>query len=223
MVPEGTCISVMIVEDHTIVREGLRSLLAYPWLEIVGDAVDGKEAIEKADQLLPDVILMDIRLPHISGLEATRQIKSRHPSTAVIMLTMYENEEYVVEAIKAGASGYVLKDISPTKLGQAIQIVYEGGSIVEPQLLSRVLGGLALTDQTETPSLPSMTMIEALTAREHEVLGLLVQGRTNPEIAQELFISRETVKGHVSEIIHKLGASDRTQAAVIAMRRGLID
>lgn len=212
---------VMIVEDHTIVRQGLRLLLERnDQVVIVGEASNGQEAIELASALEPEVILMDIRLPDVDGLEVTRRIKADHPDIAVIMLTMHDNEEYVVGAVRAGAAGYVLKDISPKELVSAIQTVRQGGTIIEPGLLRKTLGSLASSGAARADRL--VEEIEALTPREQEVLGLLVEGMTNREMGQALYISEETVKNHVSAIIQKLRASDRTQAAVIALRQGLV-
>jgi DNA-binding NarL/FixJ family response regulator len=212
---------VLIVEDHTIVREGLHLLLQRNReIAIVGEASSGREAIELAAALQPDVILMDIRLPDIDGLEATQRIKTKHPNIAVIMLTMHDDEEYVIGAVRVGAAGYILKDISPNDLVSAIQTVHDGGTIIEPSLLRRTLGTLALSGPAEADRL--VDEIETLTPREQEVLNVLVEGLTNREIGQALFISEQTVKTHVSAIIQKLGASDRTQAAVIALRQGLI-
>lgn len=221
-VEEGqTLTRVMIVEDHTIVREGLHLLLQRNrQIAIVGEASNGREAIGLAATLQPHVILMDIRLPDISGLEVTRRIKADHPNIAVIMLTMHDDEEYVIGAVRAGAAGYMLKDISPKDLVRAIQTVREGGTIIEPGLLRKTLSTLAPSGAVGADHLPEK--VEHLTPREKEVLELLVEGLTNREIGKELFISEQTVKNHVSAIIHKLGASDRTQAAVIALRQGLV-
>lgn len=211
---------VLIVEDHTIVREGLHLLLRRNrQIAIVGEAATGREALELAAALQPDVILMDIRLPDIDGLEVTQRIKADHPNIAVIMLTMHDDEEYVIGAVRAGAAGYLLKDVSPTDLAKAIQTVCEGGTIIEPSLLRKTLGTLAPSGSVRAEQLAEE--VELLTPREKEVLGVLVEGMTNREIGQALFISEQTVKTHVSAIIQKLGASDRTQAAVIALRQGL--
>jgi len=214
-------IRVLIVEDHTIVREGLHLLLQRNReIAIVGEASNGQEAIELAAALQPDVILMDIRLPDVDGLEATQRIKVEYPGIAVIMLTMHDDEEYVIGAVRAGAAGYILKDVSPNDLVSAIRTVYDGGTIIEPSLLRKTLGTLASSGSMGAERLAQE--IEPLTPREQEVLEVLVEGMTNREIGEALFISEQTVKSHVSAIIQKLGASDRTQAAVIALRQGLV-
>ncbi|MBI3966358.1 MAG: response regulator transcription factor [Chloroflexi bacterium] len=204
----------MLVDDHQIVREGLRGMLqTEPGIEVVAEASNGSEAVRLAARHQPDVVLMDIRMPELDGIEATRQIKAKLPQVAVIMLTMYASDVYVVDAVRAGAAGYVLKDIDRDELMRTIEAVASGGTVIDPQLLRRALRGVTGQQSGE---------LEKLTPRELEVLRLVVEGKTNRDIAGQLIIAEETAKKHVQNIISKLRASDRTQAAVIAVRSGLV-
>lgn len=212
---------LIIVDDHPIVRDGLRSMLSTErWLDVVGEAESGKEACDMVRRLEPDLVLMDIRMPDMDGLAATRQIKQEFPSACVVMLTIYDDPDYLLEAIAAGAAGYVLKDVSRRDLLHTLRTVAEGGSFLNPELMTRTLQRLAAKDRLSAGS--SESPIDKLTTRELEVLQLVTNGLSNKEIAAELVIGLATVKTHVEHIIQKLHVSDRTQAAVLAVRRGLV-
>jgi DNA-binding NarL/FixJ family response regulator len=210
---------LIIVDDHELVRMGLRSLLAGEReLQVVGEASNGREAVDLCRQLLPDLVLMDVRMPELDGLAATRAIKRVSPHTSVLMLTVYESADYYVEALKAGAAGYVLKDVGKREIVAAIRHVLGGEHLLHPQLALQALRRLASESEGHAPA-----PLGELTAREREVLRLLAQGQTNRDIARTLNIGLRTVKTHVEHIIAKLGVSDRVQAAVRAVERGLLN
>ena len=214
---------VLVVDDHPVVRDGLRAMLdGHPGIKIVGEAGTGEEAIQKAKQLEPDVVLTDIRMPDMSGIEVTRRIKAEQPGTAVIALTMYDSEVYMIEAIRAGAVGYLVKDCSRELLCHTINAAVRGGTMVRSDLLRRANQGPSrgwrqIRDETDH------VVAERFTVRELDVLRLVVQGYTNKDIARELGLVEVTVKKHLQNIVGKLGVSDRTQAAVMAMRLGLVE
>ena len=223
-------IRIMITDDHALVRDGLQSMLDdEPGLEVVGEAANGREALELCRSLRPDLVLMDVRMPDMDGLEATRAIKGELPSTSVLMVTMHENPDYLMEALSAGAAGYVLKGASGDILVDAINRTMRGESPLNEELAARLLRRLADKKGEEKAQHPPQPQrgedppLGALTPRETEVVGLLAQGQSNPKIAQTLTISRSTAKVHVERIIRKLEVSDRTQAAVRAIELGLID
>ena len=215
-------IRVLLVDDHPVVIEGLRTMLSdEAGIEVAGEAASGEEAIEKVEEVAPHVVLMDIRMPGIDGIEATRRLKQKHPTTAVILLTMYDSEAYVVEGIRAGAAGYLTKDASRELLCHAVRAVVDGGILVRGELLRR-----ALEKHFRSPEdggdREQLTLLEQLSPRELEVLGRVAQGHGNRAISEELHLAEVTVKKHVQSIISKLGASDRTHAAVMAVRSGLV-
>jgi DNA-binding NarL/FixJ family response regulator len=223
-------VRIVIADDHGLVRQGFRGMLAREeGFRVVGEAEDGREAVELCSRLRPDLVLMDVRMPTMDGLAATREIKQRLPETSVLMVTMQENPDYLLEAVKAGAAGYVLKGSPNSEVMSAIRRVVDGESPLNQELAMHViqrLGGEA-TQETEPPSgsqphKPPDRLPHSLTKRELEVLRLLAQGQTNQEIAQGLVVSPLTVKTHVQRIIGKLGVSDRTQAAVRAAELGLL-
>ena len=217
---------LVIVDDHHLLRRGFRSLLAgEPDLEVVGEASNGREAIELCRRLRPDFVLMDVRMPEMDGLAATRELKRELPDTAVLIMTMHENMDYLLEALDAGAAGYVLKDSPAERLISAVRRTLKGESPLNQELAAQLLRRLAEERKSEpAPKQPEPreSLREPLTPRELEVLGLLATGRTNQQIAQTLVISKGTVKVHVERIIRKLNVSDRTQAAVRAIEMGLL-
>lgn len=211
-------IRVLIADDHPIVREGLRTILGFQeGIEVVGEASDGLEAVDLAQKLLPEVVLMDIRMSKLNGVEATRRIKAHNPEIGVIVLTNYDDDRYVFEGVEAGASGYLLKDISSDELSEAIHRVARGESLMAPSVLRKVLDEFA--HRAEERELPH----EGLTPRELEVLQALAQGLKNEEIAKELFITGKTVKSHLGSIFSKLGVNDRSQAILYAIKHKLVD
>lgn len=208
-------IRVLIADDHAIVRKGLCALLATePGIQVVGEARDGVEAVTQTQALQPDVLLMDLVMPRMDGLEATRRITDCEPDVRILVLTSFGSDDMVFPAIKAGAAGYILKDSGPQELVQAIQQLHRGESSLHPAVARKLLRELA------SPSI-RQTEAETLTDRELEVLRLVASGRTNREIAGELGISEATVRTHVSHILRKLGLDTRTQAALYALREGL--
>jgi NarL family two-component system response regulator LiaR len=209
-------ITVLIVDDHTVVRQGLRSFLdLHEDICVVGEASGGAEAIQLAGRLAPDIVLMDLLMPGVDGIEATRQICSCHPDTKVIALTSFLEDELVFPALEAGVSGYLMKDLAPPDLARAIRATHEGKSALHPEAARKLLD--EFQHHREAPP------IQDLTQREVEVLQLIARGLTNREIAERLVISQKTVKVHVSHILGKLSLSDRTQAAIFAIKQGLVD
>jgi DNA-binding NarL/FixJ family response regulator len=227
-------IRVALVDDQELIREGLAIILgAQPDIDITGQAADGREAIEVADRVQPDVILMDIRMPRLDGIKATRRIKEKHPEIQILILTTYSEDELVFEGIRAGASGYLLKDITRGELAEAVRSAAKGEARVNPAVASKVLAEFqrmanVLRRHTPQPSEPlsdveDLPPLEALSEREEAILKLLTEGLTNAGIAAKLHLSEGTVKNYVSEILSKLQANDRTHAVVLAIRRGLLD
>jgi DNA-binding NarL/FixJ family response regulator len=207
----------MIVDDQEVVREGLRAILGtVPSLDVVGVAGNGAEAVESFPELLPDVVLMDLSMPIMNGVEATRALRAAHPDVKVLVLTTYDAEEWVLDAIRAGASGYLLKDAPRDRLIEAINGTAAGRSHVDPGVAGDLLARVAAT-QAAAPS----AVAAGLSDRELDVLRLLGNGMTNAAIAESLFLSEGTVRNYVSSILTKLKVDDRTQAAVLAVRHGL--
>jgi DNA-binding NarL/FixJ family response regulator len=216
-----------IVDDHELARESLQNMLSDEGdIEIVGQAANGRQALLLCSRLRPDLILMDVRMPEMDGLAATKEVKQRYPEISVMMLTMHENPDYLLEALKAGAAGYVLKDAPQEEIIEAIRRVRHGESPLDPELAARLLRRLASEGEVRRggPHTASGNsyQIEPLTPRELEVLGLMKLGRTNRQIAGDLVISLGTAKNHVEHIISKLGVSDRTQAVVKALELGIL-
>jgi DNA-binding NarL/FixJ family response regulator len=216
-------VRVLIVDDQALVRAGFKMILeSEPDIEIVGEAEDGLQAVSAAAELKPDVVLMDIRMPNLDGLEATRRILDRPGVTArVLMLTTFDLDEYVYEALRAGASGFMLKDTPPEQLVSAIHVVASGDALLSPTITRRVIEEFIRRPPTSIATQPSPRLAE-LTARELEVLGFMARGLSNAEIAKDLFVSETTVKTHVARILTKLGVRDRVQAVIVAFRAGLV-
>jgi DNA-binding NarL/FixJ family response regulator len=211
-------IKVLIADDHHVVRRGLAFFLrTQEQLEIIGEAGNGKEAVELAEKLNPDIILMDLIMPELNGIEATKIIKAKNPDIKIMMLTSYSDQEHVIPAIEAGASGYQLKDIQPDELVRSIIRMVEGESQLHPKATSLVLKHLSGNNRTVRRPL------DELTKRELEVLKEIASGKSNKEIAAALFITEKTVKTHVSNVLAKLELADRTQAALYAVRNRLVD
>ncbi|MHA2265019.1 MAG: response regulator [Candidatus Thorarchaeota archaeon] len=213
-------IRVLIVDDHPMVREGLSSMLTAPGIEVIGTADSGQRALEMIADLKPDVTLLDIRMPDMSGLEVLQHVKESQLLTRVMIVTTYRNISYLVKALAAGASGYVLKDISQEELLNTVQMVNSGVSTVDHEFLQGVLRDLDEPNDAQTEMPPET--IDPLTPREMDVLRLIVEGLSNKSIAEALVLSPTTVKGYVTTILEKLDVSDRTQAAVKAIRSGLV-
>ena len=213
-------VRVLLVDDQELVRAGFRMILgAEPELEIVAEAGDGLEALEAADRHTIDVALMDIRMPNLDGIEATRRLLERSPETRVLMLTTFDLNEYVYEALRAGASGFLLKDSPPEKLVEAIHVVADGDALLAPSITRRVIEEY-VSRPLAGHALPAE--LEELTSRELEVLRLVARGLSNAEIAGQLFLGETTVKTHVAHVLQKLRLRDRVQAVVLAYESGLV-
>ena len=208
---------IIICDDQAIVRDGLEMLLKLERdIEIVGVASDGAEAVEMVAKKTPDLVLMDLKMPVMNGIEATRQIRNKYPTVKVLVLTTYDDDEWVFDALQAGASGYLLKDTPREELVRAIRGTVAGKTYVDPSIAGKVLRQ-ATSHQTQ----PTTLITANLTDREIEVLRLIARGLSNADIAERLFLSEGTVRNHVSAILAKLGVADRTQAAVLAIQHGL--
>ncbi|MEU9416246.1 response regulator transcription factor [Streptomyces sp. NPDC051000] len=214
-------IKVLIVDDQMMVREGFSVLLnAMEGIEVVGEAVDGRQAIAQVAALRPDVVLMDIRMPEMNGLEATRRIVAADTDAKVLVLTTFDLDEYVYQALRAGASGFLLKDASARQLADGVRVVAAGEALLAPSVTKRLI--VEFSKLAEAPRLSDPAGVAQLTERETEVLVLIAQGLTNAEIADRLVVAESTIKTHVSRILVKLGLRDRTQAAVFAYETRLV-
>lgn len=205
-------ISVLVVDDHPVVRHGLVAILRYdPEITVLGEAADGAEATRQIIALQPDVVLLDLRLPKLSGIEVMQQVRAKGVTTRFLVLTTYDTDEYIAQALAAGAQGYLLKDSTPDELGRAIRALMQGGAALEPSVAARLLGRMGEEARSED-----------LSAREREVLALLVAGASNKAIAAKLTLSENTVKTHLSRIFAKLDVQSRAEAVAAALTRGLI-
>jgi DNA-binding NarL/FixJ family response regulator len=212
-----TAVRVLIADDQSMVRRGFRMILeSEPGIEVVAEAADGDQAVAAGRRFDPDVVLMDVRMPVRDGLEATRAILSEDTRTRVIILTTFDLDEYVFEALRAGASGFLLKNAPPERLIEAVQVAARGDGMLDPAVTRTVIERFAGLGAAPAPDLPE------LTAREHEVLVLVARGLTNAEIAEELFVSVGTVKTHVASLLAKLGCRDRTQVVIRAYETGIV-
>ena len=221
-------IKLLLADDHPMVRRGLQVFLATQSdIQLVGEAASGLEAIEKAEALQPDIILMDLKMPVLGGIEATRRLKQSHPDIKVIVLTSFSDQDHVIPAIRAGARGYLLKDIEPEELVRAVRRVYQGHVELHSEaaglLMSLVAEPDALPVDAPAASGRGLGLLNTLTPREREVLKLIAQGKSNKEIGESLFITEKTVKTHISHLLDKLGLTDRTQAAILAVKQGMIE
>ncbi len=207
-------IRVLVVDDHAVVREGLRTFLELQdGIEVAGEAADGEEAIEAGGRLRPDVVLMDLVMPTLDGLAAMRALRERVPGARVIVLTSFADDDKLLPALRAGAAGYLLKNAEPQELARAVRAAHAGEALLDPHVAARLVDALAGEKEP----------LDQLTPREREVLQLIGRGFSNKRIAEELQLSEKTVKTHVGHVLAKLGVDDRTQAAVFAVRAGLID
>lgn len=219
----GEPIRVVIADDHVLYRRGLQTVVMQEDdIDIVGEAGDGQEAIDRTVELLPDVVLMDVRMPRTSGIEACAAIKGLVPSTKIIMLTMSDEESDLYEAVKAGANGYLLKDVPGEEIAAGIKAVHHGDSLISPSMASKLLAEFAQMSK-KSPDRPTSVGAPRLTERELEVLRLVARGMANKEIAHQLFISENTVKNHVRNILEKLQLHSRMEAAMYAVRENLLD
>jgi DNA-binding NarL/FixJ family response regulator len=218
-------IGVLLCDDQALVRVGLRKIIeAESDLEVVGEAPDGEDAVTEAIRLRPDVVLMDIRMPALDGIEATRRIVRARPGTRVVMLTTFGLDGYVYDALRVGASGFMLKDAPPEEIVAAVRVVASGDALLAPAITRAVIEEFARRSPSEPPARPPQPpALEELTPREREVLELLARGLSNPEICERLVISEATAKTHVARILQKLGLRDRIQTVIYAYETGLIE
>lgn len=215
-------IRVLLVDDHSLFRSGIKSLLQrYPEFEIVGEAGDGMEGVKRAGQLRPDVVLLDLHMPGLSGRDAARMITRETPESHVLMLTVSEEADDLFETLRAGACGYLLKNIEAETLVSAIRTAAHGESVISPQMMSKLLTGVRAVSPTDAPPASPPGEIEKLTPREREILACIARGQSNKEIARELEVAESTVKIHVQNMLRKLGLSSRVQAAVYAVENGI--
>ncbi|MCL4875045.1 MAG: response regulator transcription factor [Anaerolineae bacterium] len=207
-------IRILVADDHPVVRDGLVAMLGtQPDFDVVGECTNGREAVDLAEKLTPDVIFLDLEMPELDGVDALRKMRVSNPGVKVIVFTAFDTDERILAAVQAGAQGYLLKGAPRDEVFQAVRVVYGGGSLLQPVVASKLLRQVSQPDD----------LTEALTARELEVLRLMAQGLQNKEIALKLIISERTVKFHVSSILGKLGAGNRTEAVSLAAQRGLVD
>jgi DNA-binding NarL/FixJ family response regulator len=213
--------SVLIADDQALVRVGLRKILeTEPETTVIGEVADGEDAVVAAARLRPDVVLMDIRMPVLDGIEATRRIVRAQPATRVLMLTTFGLDSYVYDALRAGASGFMLKDAPPEEIAAAVRIVANGDALLAPAITRSVIEEFARREPARVSTPPPA--VDELTPREREVLGLLARGLSNPEICRQLVISEATAKTHVARVLQKLGLRDRVQAVIYAYESGLV-
>ena len=217
-------IRILIADDHQLLRQGIRNFLSLePDFEIIGEASDGEEAIAQATALLPDILLLDINMPKANGIEVAAKLKETHPKIRILALTMHDDENYMMKMIQSGAAGYLLKDVEPSMMAQAIRRVHAGESFVEPSLTKKLFSGITSREEQKlAPQPPGMMESDRLSVREIEVLRLIGKGMSNAEIARELYLSEKTVKNHLTNIFRKIQVTDRTQAVLFAIKHKIV-
>ena len=218
-------IRILIADDHQLLREGIRNFLSLePDFEIIGEASNGEEAVTKAEALKPDVMLLDINMPKANGIEVASQLKESCPEVRILALTIHDDQNYMMNMIQSGAAGYLLKDVEPSMMVQAIRRVHAGESFVEPSLTKKLFRGITDREtQKPSPQAPGMSESDKLSAREIEVLRLIGRGMSNAEIARELYLSEKTVKNHLTNIFRKIDVTDRTQAVLFAIKHKIVN
>lgn len=217
-------IRILIADDHLLLRQGIRNFLSMePDFEIIGEAVDGEDAITQTQSLRPDVLLLDINMPKVNGIEVAGRLKDLCPEVRILALTIHDDENYMMNMIQNGAAGYLLKDVEPSMMTQAIRRVHAGESYVEPSLTKKLFRGITTREEQKTAHpQPGMAENDRLSAREIEVLRLIGKGMSNAEIARELYLSEKTVKNHLTNIFRKIQVSDRTQAVLFAIKHKIV-
>ena len=217
-------IRILIADDHALLRQGIRNFLSLESdFEIIGEAADGEETIRRASELRPDILLLDINMPKGNGIEVAARLKETHPEIRILALTIHDDENYMMKMIQSGAAGYLLKDVEPSMMVQAIRRVHAGESFVEPSLTAKLFRGITDREaQKPAPQAPGMSESDKLSAREIEVLRLIGRGMSNAEIARELYLSEKTVKNHLTNIFRKIQVSDRTQAVLFAIKHKIV-
>lgn len=220
----GSMLKLIICDDQDVVRKGLNTIFQYEAdVEVVALAANGEEGVKLAVKLKPDVVLMDLKMPKLNGIHATRKIRKALPDTKVIVLTTYDSDDWVFDAIRAGAAGYLLKDAESDEIVTAVKEAHQGRTYLDPNIAGKVLNAFNELDRTPIKRNAEDPMLEKLTKRELSILELMAQGKPNQEIADELFLAAGTVKNNVSQILAKLHANDRTQAVLAALKRGIVD
>ena len=217
-------IRILIADDHALLRQGIRNFLSLESdFEIIGEAADGEETIRRASELRPDILLLDINMPKGNGIEVATRLRETHPEIRILALTIHDDENYMMKMIQSGAAGYLLKDVEPSMMVQAIRRVHAGESFVEPSLTAKLFRGITDREaQKPAPQAPGMSESDKLSVREIEVLRLIGRGMSNAEIARELYLSEKTVKNHLTNIFRKIQVSDRTQAVLFAIKHKIV-